>query len=64
MKIFVLHKNPYIDLTFTGEWKFKREYWKDTYYFTEYYFGPFLLRYFHEKMVDSNDPTRSEWTDD
>jgi len=58
MKTFVLKKNPFIDLSYTGEWKFGRQVWKDKQHFTEYYFGPFLLRYFHESLVTDRSSVR------
>ena len=50
MKTYVISKNPYVDFTYTGEWKLRREVWKDKHQFTEYYFGPFLIRHFHGQM--------------
>lgn len=50
MKTLVVCKKPYIDVIYTGEWKFRKEIWTDTHQFVEYYIGPFLFRHFYEQM--------------
>lgn len=42
-----LWKNPYIDVSYTGEWKFGKQKWEDTEVYKEYYIGPFLFRKFY-----------------
>ena len=55
MKTIMICRKPYIDLTFTGEWRFGKENWSDTHHFVEYYIGPLLIRHFYEKMeINSN----------
>jgi len=53
--MMTIWKNPYIDVTYTGEWKFKKQIWIDTHHFVEYYFGPLLIRYFYETMETNSD---------
>ena len=46
-QMMTLWKRPYIDVTYTGEWKFGKEKWEDTEVYKEYYIGPFLFRKFY-----------------
>ena len=64
MNIKVLCKKPYIDICYTGEWKLKIEQriqnsldTKFVQRYIEYYFGPFLLRYFKDEKMDASHPS-------